>query len=221
MISLSIILISLTYYYWDNISEVIDKIKSLKLGDGSSDSTGKTRDIEHVNLDNISSLPDRYEILSNETFNVLTKIERKIKIYNHIRGKLSPDRLVSNNIEFIPLFEDLKFKYIENIEFFNKIDNLKIENGDNILKVGDRMKMLKNINIISETLSKHNLIIPDYNLNLDSIPTLNFSRVEHSSPQLVESALQLGELNTKVEQTWCDESSSPGSDDTIKPSNRK
>jgi hypothetical protein len=67
----------------------------------------------------------------------LCQIEGKIKIYNHIRGKLSSDRIISNNTEFISLFEQLKLKYIENIQLFNKLDGIKLENGNNLLKVED------------------------------------------------------------------------------------
>jgi hypothetical protein len=108
---------------------------------------------------------------------------------------------LNNKLEFIQLFEELKLKYVENIEIFNKLNLLKLDNGTNVLNSEDRMKMIKNINTILKTLSLHSDINPEYNLNLLNLPELNIEPVRQSSPEFTESALQMRELNVKVEES--------------------
>lgn len=91
LISVSIISASLNFYYWDNITELysnlINKIKDLKPGDSNTGSIAQTDDvIEHVNLNNISSIPESYLKLSEDTLKILSELRTKIGILILLKG---------------------------------------------------------------------------------------------------------------------------------------
>nr|YP_009487162.1 hypothetical protein [Russula compacta]AWB36064.1 hypothetical protein [Russula compacta] len=97
--------------------------------------------------------------------------------------------------------------------------------------------MLKNIEIMKSELDRSFDSIPEYNLNLLEIPELNIGpKVEtiptsstslkletiptsSTSPKLLESSIELGNLNRHVEENWASNNSSPKSDSTVKPVN--
>jgi hypothetical protein len=99
------------------------------------------------------------------------------------------------------LFEDLKQKYIENVEIFNKISRLRLEDGSTLLKTEDRSKMIQNVTKILDILNKHHEIIPNHNLKLIDLIGIDLNFGGESSPQLIESALQLENINTKIEES--------------------
>jgi hypothetical protein len=139
--------------------------------------------------------------LCQDSEKLISRIEGKIKIFNNIKNILSPARITDNNLEFIRLFEQLKINYIKNIEMFNQLTSIKLENGSGIIRIEDRVKMITNINAILKTLRKHSDIIPEYNFNLDEISALDLNLLEFSSPKLTDSALEMHDLNVKIEES--------------------
>jgi hypothetical protein len=105
------------------------------------------------------------------------------------------------NLDFRRLFDDLKLKQINQIEIFNKLSTLNLEDGTNLFKNEDRLKFIKNINSIMNTLNKHSDVIPNYNLELDNLPKLNVELERSISPELTEASLQLENLNTSIEKS--------------------
>lgn len=126
------------------------------------------------------------------------------------------------NSDLSDLFRHLKIKQINQIEIFNKLTNLKLEDGTNVLSFEDKTNLIRNINSTQSTLNKHYDLIPNLSLNLDDLPELNHNLERTISP-LQESTIQLEDLNITVEKTWSEGDSSKlspnsdGSDITIKP----
>jgi hypothetical protein len=66
---------------------LINKIKDLKPGDSNTGSIAQTDDvIEHVNLNNISSIPESYLKLSEDTLKILSELRTKIGILILLKG---------------------------------------------------------------------------------------------------------------------------------------
>lgn len=241
LISVSIISASLIYYYWDNISELssnlIEKLKNLKPGDDPNnnprdvDNTPRPKDIElrdstsnfnihekvqNMDLESITNFHDKINI---ETNNLLNNINNRIKFYSDHPNLNSSQRL-KMNLDFRRLFDQLKLNQVNQIEIFNKLSTLNLEDGADVLKNEDRLKLIKNINSTMNTLNKHSEVIPNYNLELDNLPKLNVELDRPLSP-LQDSTKIVENLNTTVEKSWGASSSnlspsSDGSDDTIK-----
>ena len=66
-------------------------------------------------------------------------------------------------------------------------------------KFKDKTKMLSNINVVQKLLEKSSEIIPEYNLNLNSLPDLNITN--YYSPEIQESTSNVKNLNTEVQKT--------------------
>lgn len=232
LISVSIISVSLIYYYWDNINELIEKIKNIKPGDNppDRDNTPKARDIElndltekiDINSMDLESINKFHDKISIETKEILAKIDNRIKfLEEHSNLKFSQE--IKMNIDFKKLFDQLKSNQINHIEIFNKLSTLKLEDGTAVLNPDNRNNLIKNINVVNSTLIKYHDLIPNYNLHLDNLPDLNIELVRSTSPELTEASLQVENLNTSIEKSWGASSSklspqSDGSDDTIKAS---
>jgi hypothetical protein len=74
--------------------------------------------------------------------------------------------------------------------------------------------MLLNINKILSTLNKGSEMVPNYTIDLSNLHQLDIDVIQSTSPKLIESALEVQDLSSKVEETWG--SSSPSSDTTIR-----
>ena len=171
-----------------------------------------------MNLENIT---DYHEKVNNNSSKILTQINNRI-IFLENQSNLTPNQKIKIDLDFKTLFNLLKINQTNQIEIFNKLKNLKLEDGSNVLNLQDKMSMLKNINLINATLNKSHDLIPDYNLNLENLPELNIELSRPSSP-LENATIQVENLNTTIEKTWGETSSklspdSDSSDDTIKMS---
>lgn len=199
IIAVSIISLSLIYHYWDNIYDFfvnfLDNIKP----DDNSDSLLNNKP---------ETFGDHYSRLCEDTENIVTRINKRKDFYKYFT-ELSLEQKRTRDISFIKLFEDLKLKQNENIGLFNSMNTQ--------LDLLDKTRMLSNINSIQEVLNKYSEVIPNYNLNLSNLQELIIER--STSPVLIDSSIELGNLNTTIEQSWGQSSSSsPASDDTIKGS---
>ena len=231
LISITTISLTLTYYYWDNISEItsnlIDRLKNFKPDNDSTDDSPKIGDIELNDLtsnsnihDKISSMDitnisDYQENISKSTYQILAKINNRIHfLENH--SDLTTNQILKMNLDLSNFFRHLKINQINQIEIFNKLTNLKLEDGTNVLKFEDRLNLINNINLTQTTLNKHYNLIPNFFLNLDDLPKLNIDLDRPISP-LQESTIQLEGLNVNVEKSWSEGESSkisPSSDDS-------
>jgi len=224
LITLSIISLSLIYYYWDNISELVDKLRNIKPDDGSETikpDNSSVPDIELINLSDVELIPDYHENLAKDTIEILKQIENKIRVSEIIENNPYVKGKLPENIDLIALFSELKEKYIQNIELFNKLIKLD-KDSPNTFKIEDRVKMLKNLNTIEKVLNKHFDVIPNFDLNLTNLPEINLPRP--ISPELVEATTRVHDFNSYVQNDWKMSTSSsslnsPASDTTVKPLN--
>nr|YP_009487261.1 hypothetical protein [Russula foetens]AWB36163.1 hypothetical protein [Russula foetens] len=237
LISIATISLTLTYYYWDNISEItsnlIERFKIFKPENDSTDDTPKVKDIElndlNSNIHNkitsmdLTTIIDYQENISKSTKNLLAKIENRIHYINN-HPDLTVYQKLNLNVDLRKFFRQLKINQINQIEIFNKLTNSKLEDGTNILKFEDRINLIKNINLTQTTLNKYSVILPDFNLDLDDLPILETQispLQERPISPLQESTIEVSSLNTTVEKSWSESESSkssPGSDSTIKAS---
>jgi hypothetical protein len=110
-----------------------------------------------------------------------------------------------DKLQLIGLYENLKGSCQESIDIFNFLIDKNIEN-EGIFKSEHKIQMLRNLNIIKKELTEANLVIPDYDLKLYELHELNLgSKVEtistkSTSPKLLESSIELSNLNTQVEE---------------------
>jgi len=215
ILTFSIVSLSLVYYYWDNISELIsnliERLKNFKPDNNPDNNPSGIRDIEVLNFED---MPKRYENLCGDTKSLINKIEQKWRVYESTKRVLPKNIILNNDTEFIGLFEQLRFNYNEHVDLFNKLDGTKLADGTEILKFEDRTKMLLNINKILSTLNKGSEMVPNYTIDLSNLHQLDIDVIQSTSPKLVESALEVQDLSSKVEETWG--SSSPSSDSTIR-----
>lgn len=149
-----------------------------------------------MNLENIT---DYHEKVNNNSSKILTQINNRI-IFLENQSNLTPNQKIKIDLDFKTLFNLLKINQTNQIEIFNKLNNLKLEDGSNVLNLQDKMSMLKNINLINATLNKSHDLIPDYNLNLENLPELNIELSRPSSP-LENATIQVENLNTTIEKT--------------------
>lgn len=149
-----------------------------------------------MNLENIT---DYHEKVNNNSSKILTQINNRI-IFLENQSNLTPNQKIKIDLDFKTLFNLLKINQTNQIEIFNKLKNLKLEDGSNVLNLQDKMSMLKNINLINATLNKSHDLIPDYNLNLENLPELNIELSRPSSP-LENATIQVENLNTTIEKT--------------------
>jgi hypothetical protein len=98
-----------------------------------------------------------------ETENLLSELNQKISILNHFKYT-SVNPHLHKSLGVVGLFEQLKFKYVERVELINKLS---------LLKSGDRITMIKDVNRIFNTLKRSNEVIPNYNLNLTGLPKID------------------------------------------------
>ena len=118
---------------------------------------------------NLESITNFHETVNNNFNKILTQINNRIQfLANH--ENLTSNQKLKLNLDFRILFNKLKTSQINQIEIFNKLTNLKLEDGSDVLNMEDRIKLIKNINFINNTLNKHIELIPDYNLNLEDLP---------------------------------------------------
>ena len=153
-------------------------------------------EIELLDTRNFDSITNYAEKLSRETIKVVHELNNSIAVFDVIKYKLNPKAILSETTNLIYLFEDLKLKYIENAELFNKLIDLNKDNPG-FLKVNDKMQMLKNLQITNDILNKCYDTIPNYNLKLSDLPSLNLETP--TSPQLVASTSELRSLTSEVQ----------------------
>jgi predicted restriction endonuclease len=150
-----------------------------------------------MDLESINKFHDKISI---ETKEILAKIDNRIKfLEEHSNLKFSQE--IKMNLDFKNLFDDLKSNQINHIEIFNKLSDLKLEDGTSVLNPDNRNNLIKNINIVNSTLIKYYDLIPNYNLHLENLPNLNIELVRSTSPELTEASLQVENLNTNVEKS--------------------
>jgi hypothetical protein len=149
-----------------------------------------------MDLESITNFHDKINI---ETNNLLNNINNRIKFYSDHPNLNSSQRL-KMNLDFRRLFDQLKLNQVNQIEIFNKLSTLNLEDGADVLKNEDRLKLIKNINSTMNTLNKHSEVIPNYNLELDNLPKLNVELDRPLSP-LQDSTKIVENLNTTVEKS--------------------
>ena len=220
IIGLSIITLSLIYYYWENITNLFSK----DIDPGSDSGTIRPDIIQNEielqdnsNL-NFTRLEESHEKLSKETFSILQELENHIKLYETVKDNLQFKDRTERTLESIRLFENLKFKYIENVELLNNLKGINVNNTD-LLKPEDEIKLLKNLGIIEKLLSKCFDIIPEYDLKLTELPLID--SMKSTSSELIASTSDVQNLNSQLQEEWNISSpprvASPSSDTTIKP----
>jgi len=147
----------------------------------------------------ITNISDYQENISKSTYQILAKINNRIHfLENH--SDLTTNQILKMNLDLSNFFRHLKINQINQIEIFNKLTNLKLEDGTNVLKFEDRLNLINNINLTQTTLNKHYNLIPNFFLNLDDLPKLNIDLDRPISP-LQESTIQLEGLNVNVEKS--------------------
>ena len=156
-----------------------------------------------MDLENITKF---HETINKESDNLLNNINNRIKFYGE-HPNLNSSQKLKMNLDFRRLFDQLKLNQINQIENFNKLSDLKLEDGADVLKNEDRLKLIKNINSTMSTLNKHSDVIPNYNLELTNLPKLNVELDRPLSP-LQDSTIQVESLNTKLEKSWGEGTSS-------------
>lgn len=222
IIGLSIISLSLIYFFWENITDLFNKNKDI---DPGSDSGTIRPDINQNEIElqdnsnlNFIVLEDSHEKLSKETLSILQELEKHINIYDSVKDNLQFKDKTEGTLELIRLFENLKLKYIENVDLFNKLKELKLNNS-NILKVEDEIIWLKNLKIIEKFLNKGFDVIPDYNLKLSELPLIDSMKL--TSSELIASTSDVQNLNSQLQNEWNISSpprvASPSPETTIRP----
>ena len=165
----------------------------------------------------LPTIVDYQENIYKSSIQLISKINNRIH-YLENNPDLTSNQIMRINLDLRKFFINLKTDQINQIEIFNKLANLKLDDGTNVLKIEDRIKMIKNINISQSTLSKYLDLLPDLNLKLDSLPELNVN-IERPISPLEKSIVEVESLNTTIEDSWKQGSNlSPQSDETIKPS---
>lgn len=223
LIAISIISLSLIYYYWDSISDLTSNLfKNTKPDIDPSSSTSEIQLIDNTNLETvIENFPDSFEQycsrLNNSTEDIV-KIIKRTRDYLLLIKDLSPEQQTAKISKLIGLYEQLKLKQNEYVDLFNGLNDK--------LSYGDQTRLLGNIDAIKDVLFKYSDLIPENMVNLSDIHKIKLNNIlERSvSPILVESAAEVENLNTKIERSWSDpssSSSSPASEDTIKGSTFK
>jgi hypothetical protein len=147
----------------------------------------------------LNIITDFYENLSNNTKNLISKIHNRIH-YLENQNDLTTNQILKMNLDLRKFFKELKNNQINQIEVFNRLTNLNLEDGTPILKPADRINLIKNINLAQSTLNKHYDIIPNLNLNLNDLPELNLILERPISP-LEAATIQLENLNTTIENS--------------------
>jgi hypothetical protein len=109
-------------------------------------------------------------------------LKSKLTIFEFNKNSIGSGRSLSNELELIRLFQNLKDKYNEHFEIFNKLKELKLTDGTDVLKMEDKLKMIKNNQTILSLLAKHSEVIPNYHLDLTDLQEINISRP--TSPEL-------------------------------------
>ncbi len=135
---------SLSYYYWDNISEItsnlIEWLKNFKPDNDSksNDDTSGFRDIELNDLSSNSNIHDKitsmdtttiieyHENITKSTYQILAKINNRIHFLNN-HSNLTTNQILKMNLDLTKFFTHLKTNQINQIEIFNKLINLKLE----------------------------------------------------------------------------------------------
>lgn len=79
-------------------------------------------DDTEIELRDLSSIEIKFSNLSIDTYEALKTINNKIRYWDLYKDTMTQDRKVDSTTEFIKLFENLKYKYIENIELHNNLD---------------------------------------------------------------------------------------------------
>lgn len=79
-------------------------------------------DDTEIELRDLSSIEIKFSNLSTDTYEALKTINNKIRYWDLYKDTMTQDRKVDSTTEFIKLFENLKSKYIENIELHNNLD---------------------------------------------------------------------------------------------------
>lgn len=215
IITISIISLSLIYYYWDNINDlgvkIIDKIKGIRPGDDSDTATirpdnSASSPISDIEVVDLTSIADTHEKLSRETLSLINKINKETRYLDLYKDTITKNSKIEITTNLIKLFEDLKSKYNENANIFNEMIKLNTENNSEVFSSENKIQFIKNINAIEKVLNTSYDVIPDYNLNLSELQILNLERP--TSPELVASTSSLHDLNSIAQESWKESSTS-------------
>lgn len=90
----------------------------------------------------LQTITNFHEKVNNDTNQILNKINNRIEfMQNH--SDLTVNQEVKMNLDFMTLFNQLKANQINQIEIFNKLANLKLDEGVSVLKMEDRVDKIK------------------------------------------------------------------------------
>jgi hypothetical protein len=99
------------------------------------------------------------------------------------------------------------------VDLFNRLEILNKSTVEQVFKTDEKIKLIENMKTILKVLDLHIEIIPNYPIDLTNLHQHYFDGSGSSSPKLIQSAIEVQDLTSKVEETGA---SSPNSDKTIK-----
>jgi hypothetical protein len=87
------------------------------------------------------------------------------------------------------------------VDLFNRLEILNKSTVEQVFKIEDRIRLTQNMKTILEVLDSHIQIIPEYPIDLANLHTPYSDGSGTSSPKLIQSAIEVQDLTSKVEET--------------------
>lgn len=159
----------------------------------------RTIDLSNLKIEDYSLISDKYLKLCEETQVVGDNLRRKLGFYRLFKDTLPINSINEKTNEIITLFDKLKTQQEDGIHIFNKLNQLNNTIEKDVFKYNDKTRFLSNLNSVQKLLEESRNIIPEYNLNLDSLPDLNIG--DYISSEIEQSTSIVKNLNEEVQKT--------------------
>jgi hypothetical protein len=149
--TISIISLSLIYYYWDNISDLFSKIT--KPGDDTDPNI-----IPDIEIEDKINWSKKFNGVTKNCDEIISDLKKLTRTYLDNQDKFSMETLRAYKFNIMGNCETLKVDYNKAVEIYNDVI------GQSNLNEIHRIRMLKHLDAIKIKFNEFKNVIPNYDL---------------------------------------------------------